>query len=433
MKNSRRIENIFITASAVFLLVSSSANADFSQNDWRYIKDIALPPGIEAGNLVELSPDNEVFAAAAMGLGDLRIISDENQEIPYKLEISREERERTSFPISILDKGHVPGSYSTFTADLGRAGILHNEIELNTPADDFRRTATVETSNDGATWMEIVEQTVYAFTVRERGFTTRNTSIRYPESAARYLRVKITDDGEGALEISGAAVFFVKETPAREILQEASILDIYRDETEGATNVEVDLGTPGLPSHRLVISVPDTNFYREATVQSSPDREEWTTLARGVYMYSFNTPKFVGSSLTVNYTETTSRYLRLVIQDEDSPPLEVRGVEVWGLWRRLVFVADPQNTYRLYYGNPGAKTPSYDIERIFPYLSTEKLPEAKIGLQHANPDFEEEQPPLSERFPWLFPVVIALAAVIVALLLVVVFRQIRKALPPPEE
>lgn len=228
-------------------------------------------------------------------------------------------------------------------------------------------------------------------------------------------------------------MFFVKETPAREVFRESSILSIEHHDARDTTDVEIDLGTPGLPTHRLAISVSDVNFYRDVTLQSSPDQEEWTTVVRRADIYAFDTPRFVGSKLVVNYPEITSRYLRLVIHDEDNPPLNVRDVDVWGLSRRIIFTADPQHSYRLYYGKTKAKKPSYDIERIFPYLVTENLPEAEIGPQYTNPYFEEEKPPVSERFPWLFPAMIAAAAVVVALLLIVIFRQIRKTLPPPEE
>jgi hypothetical protein len=424
---------IFIIFLVLILLASSSATADFSQRDWRYVKDIILPPGLQPNGLVELTPDREVFASAAQGLADLRIISNEQNETPYKLEISKAESERTSFSVSIRDKGYVPGSYDIFTADLGKVGILHNEIEFRTPATNFRRTAIVETSNDEATWMKIAEQTVYAFTVKEQNFTTRDTRIRYPESTARYLRVKIADNGEGPLEITGATIFFVKETPAQEIPWPSSILNISRDTGQRTTNVEVDLGTQGLPSYRLAISVPDFNFYREVTLQAGTNRESWTTLMRRAEIYAYDTPKFVGKSLVITYPETTARYLRLVIHDEDSPPLTIEEVNVWGLWRRVVFAADPQQSYNLYYGNTEAHRPSYDIEKVFPYLVTEKLLEAKLGSQATNPDFVEKKPPVSERFPWLFPTVVAVAVIVVALLLLGILRQARKVLPPPKE
>lgn len=215
------------------------------------------------------------------------------------------------------------------------------------------------------------------------------------------MRAKIVDEGEGPLDIAGATIFFVKETPAREIFSPASSLNGSHDASQRTTNIDIDLGTPGLPSYRLTISVPDVNFYREMSLESSIDRENWSTIMGRVEIYAFDTPRFVGKSLTITYPETTSRYLRLVIHDEDSPPLTVQEVSVWGLWRRLVFVVDPQQSYKLYYGNMEARRPTYDIERLFPYLVTEELPEAELDAQTVNSHFVEKKSPVSERFPWL--------------------------------
>jgi len=415
------------------MLVPFRVLADFSLRDWQYIKAISLPTELQKEDLVEIIPDREVFAGSAAGLADLRIIADESSEVPYKLEVSQTERQRTSFPVSLRDKAYVPGSYTLFTADLGRQGIRHNEIEIQTPSTDFGRTATVETSNDGATWAKVAEETIYDFAEKERRFTTRDTRVNYPDTTARYVRVKIADEGGGPIEIAGATVFFSKETLAREVHWPASILNINRDTKRRATLVELDLGTTGIPSYRMAVDVPEVNFYREVTVEMSTDREEWSIILSRSHIYNYNTPKFVGSNSVITYPKTNSRYLRLVIHDEDSPPLSVQSVDALSLWRRLVFSAEPQYSYQLYYGNMEARRPSYDIERFFPYLITEELPVAKLGDQTTNPDFVEKKPPVSERFPWLFPVVIAIAAVIVAIILFGIIRQARKILPPPSQ
>ncbi len=433
LRNNRlTIAGLFIAAIVLFLMGSSGVSAAFPLRDWHYVKAITLPADLQHEGLVEFVPDREVFAGSAAGLADLRIIADEDMEVPYKLEVSKAERQQSSFDVVLRDKGYIPGRHTTFIADLGRAGILHNEIEFQTPSINFRRTAVVETSNDGTTWAKVAEQTVYDFTVKERKFTTRDTGVRYPDSTARYLRVKVADDG-GPVEITNATVFFVKETMADEIPWPASIVGTSRDTDRGTSLVEVDLGTLGIPSYRLAVEVTEVNFYREVTLETSTDQKEWRTILSRSDIYAYDTPKFVGSNLIISYHETASRYLRLVIHDEDSPPLNVQDVKVWGLRRRLVFSADPRRSYQLYYGNVEASRPSYDIERVFPYLVTEELPEARLGPQAANPYFVEKKPPLSERFPWLFPTVITVAAVLVAILLLGILRQARKILPPPAQ
>ena len=434
LRNNRlSIAGLLLVAAVCFIVGSSNVLAAFPLRDWRYVKAITLPTDLQHEGLVEFVPDCEVFASSASGLIDLRIVADKGTEVPYKLEVSKAELQRTSFDVILRDNGYIPGLHTIFIADLGRAGILHNEIEFHTSSANFRRTAIVETSNDGTTWAKVAEQTVYDFTVKERKFTTRDTGVRYPDSTARYLRMKVADEDGEPVEITNAAVFFVKETLAHEIPWPASIVDTSRNTDHGTTLVEVDLGTPGVPSYRLAIEVPEVNFHRDVTLEVSADREAWRTILSPADIYAYDTPKFVGSNLVIDYPETTSRYLRLIIHDEDSPPLTIQDVDVWGLRRRLVFSADPQYSYQLYYGNAEARRPSYDIERVFPYLVTEDLPEAKLSPQATNPDFVEKKPPVSERFPWLFPTVITVAAVLVAILLLGIIRQARKVLPPPAQ
>ena len=122
------------TGLAAFMVAASVVSADFSLGDWRYVKPILLPMDLRDEALVELFPDAEVYANSSRGLIDLRIVADDGTEVPFKREVSKGERQRSSFAVSLRDKGHVSGQYTTFIADLGREGVLHNEIEIRTPS-----------------------------------------------------------------------------------------------------------------------------------------------------------------------------------------------------------------------------------------------------------------------------------------------------------
>jgi hypothetical protein len=193
----------------------------------------------------------------------------------------------------------------------------------------------------------------------------------------------------------------------------------------------VDLGSKGLPTHRLTIQTPQVNFYRSVTLEGSDDGRLWQGVLSRDVLYAYNTPKFAGDQLAVSYPETTVRYLRLTIHNGDDPPLPVTGVSARGVVRKLIFQAQPGAAYTLYYGNPAARFASYDLERILPYLDTDNLPQAQLGPQRANQPWAEREPAVSEGLPWLIPAAVALAAVAVALLLVGVLRQGKKLLPPP--
>lgn len=102
--------------------------------------------------------------------------------------------------------------------------------------------------------------------------------------------------------------------------------------------------------------------------------------------------------------------------------------------RKLVFSMKPGSAYRLYDGIEEPRSPSYELERIFPFLVTENLPQLQPGEHTSNPAFAEPPEPaepFTERYPWLLPTVVALAALVIGDFLTSLLRQVRRILPPP--
>ena len=420
---------------AIWAIIVSPAFADFPTTQWRYFKPINLPDNVLDESLVQLDPDPEVFAGSTLNLLDLRIIADGSVEVPYSLEISKEEPELTSFHAFLRDQANIPGKYTTFVADLGHEKILHNQIEIDTPASNFLLTVFVESSNDNMNWVHIGEQQIFDFTSEDAKFTVRDTHVQYADSTARYLRVKIMTpllDKRGEfLKVSDATILFIKEIPVREILWDTTILSIFSDKEHSTTIIDIDLGVEGLPNHRLEIIVPDINFYRETKLETSSDLGIWNaSTIEDIYVY--DTSKFTGHNLVLKYPETTSRYLRVTIFDQDNPSLNVQTIKVWGLHRKLVFAVDSEKSYKLYYGNKQTRKPSYDIERILPYLDSHDIPNANLGPHTENLEFVSTEP-LSERLPWLFPLAVTSAAIVVGILLFGIIRQAKNILPPPQQ
>ena len=409
------------------------ARADFTSADWRYFKAIQTPElGSEA--LVELPLDREVFEASSPGEADLRMVeADGLGEVAYQLVAQSGRLERQSLQGKIRDLGHVADEHSTFVVDLGQTGNLHNQVEILTDSQNFQRQVTIETSRDGLVWAQLEEGTeIFDFTVKERGFNATNTEVAYPESSLRYLRVNIINGGERPLNISGATVSSVQYQPAVETAYPAEIIGRTEDADARTSVTEFDLGSEGLPTNRVSLRTSSVNFHRTASVEGSNDRQTWMPLSGDVDLYSYRTAKFVGDSLDIAYGEATSRYLRLVIQNRDDPPLTVEGIDVSGIARRVLFKGQPGAVYALYYGNSEAGAPAYDLERLLPYLDTENPIAATLGPQQDNPQFAGPQTPASEGYPWLIPAGVAVAAVVLAAILFGIFRQVRKVLPPPD-
>jgi hypothetical protein len=240
------------------------------------------------------------------------------------------------------------------------------------------------------------------------------------------------------LEVTGASVSLTDSTLPKETKWPGSILNVTQNTELSATLIDVDMGVQGLPTHRLALQIPDVNFHRQVSIETSNDLDRWQGLVTGGAIFSYETSKFTGSNLAIPYPETTARYIRILIFNKDNTPLEVQNVETWGLQRRLVFSANPDLDYKLYYGNQDARRPSYDIEMMFQYLDTRSILKASLGGHTLSELFQppvtpKPKPvPLTERLPWLLPVVISVAAAMVGLLLLGVVRRAKTLLPPPD-
>ena len=430
----RRIISLVVLLAAVALAgYPLRALADFSVSDWPYVKSITLPTDLGQAMLAGVVVDSQVFANANKGLGDLRVVQDEAEEVPYQLAITRGGSRRTSHTGRIQDLGHLPGRHTELVIDLGQSGLLHNEVEIFTTSKNFQRKVELESSNDGESWLTVSQGVeIYDFTVAKRNFNARNTRVQYTESTARYLRVRILNGGEAPLAITGAsAASLVEDEPIRAEYP-AQIINREEDSSEGISRLTVDLATTGLPTDRLTLGTTETNFHRRVTLEGSLDGESWRAISGSGEVYAYKTPKFTGSNLKFDYPEVTYRYLRISIHNQDDAPLTVDEVAASGLRRRLIFQPTLGATYGLYYGNREARQPSYDLERFLPYLETDNLPGAELGDQRNNAQFARPELPVSERFPWLITLGVSAVAAVAGLLLFGVLRQAKKVLPPPE-
>lgn len=407
-----------------FLATPFLSLADFDIKKWRYEKEIKIE-GVTYLTYVLFSFDEEVFANAKPNLADIRVITQDLEETPFKLLVEKEYYVREFHPIKILNQSFIPGEYQFFIADLQEAGILHNQIKILTTSLNFRREVIIEGSNDQENWFVLNDKGhIYDYSPPKFEFKQQDTTINYPECTYRYLKITIITKGEEPLEITGAEVYRQVTVAARKINYPTNIINQGIDEEHRISFVVVDLGTSGLPSNSLRITTTDTNFSREVALEGSNDNQNWQVVKYRDVIFSFSTPKFTGSKLNVDYPESNFRYLKLTIFNKDDKPINITGAAVSGILRKVLFKYDPSKSYKLYYGNPAARYPQYDIEALFPYLEIKDLPQFSLGPQINNPLFEEispPPPPFTERYAWLLIVVLT---IIVLILLWLVVRLI---------
>ena len=405
------------------LAFALTASADFSFEKWQYVKELKIP----ASGLVGVTIDNEIFANTNLGLADVRIVDDKNQETPYKLVTTKGGLNKKEYVPRLINNSVVAGKYSSVILDLGSSGLLTNSLTIQTTSSNFQRNVTIYGSDNQADWQTLkAGGYIYDYTDDKAKVKTQNTTITFNDSAFRFLKLEVAEIDRSPILINSVTVSQYLQNEVREF----SLLlnfEVAQVEKEKITELIVDLGQGGIPIGRLLIEAGDENFNRNLLVYASSDKSStnWTQVGSG-YIFRYDTPRFKGENNSVKINETASRYLKVAIYNQDDAPLSFSKITALATYRDLVFQAQLGSSYRLFYGNSRAKAPQYDLEKYFQYLDLNTTQDATVSSQKSNAQFVPErklEKPFSERNATLRSVALVSAGVI---LLLLVYKFLKK-------
>jgi hypothetical protein len=438
---------------AAALLLAGSAGAE-PRSSWTHRAAVRLPHAPARG-LVEFELTPEVHDLAGPDLRDLRLDSAERQNVAYVLRSERGAVRRASVDGRLYNAGYLAGKQSSVTADLGRS-FLKNRVDIHTPGTDFRREVRVEASPDGLSWQTIRER-AYLFRVAAGpGGAFDKRAVDLPDSDCRFLRVTVFNapGDQAQTEITSVQAWRVETAPPeiRDVpLKRWQALESPR---ERCTDLMLDLGYRQLPLHRLRLTVQDANFFRSVTVSGrncagrvvrrpaedgrSRDQvveEPWSPITGG-HIYRFTADGKAEESLELSLDGADFRWLLVRVDNGDNPPLTFTGAHATRFATWLAFApTGTEPEHRLYFGNPEASRPAYDLPHYEARLRAEGVARADLGQAEENPLHvcRSATPAWTERHAT--GVLLALAAT-VAMIAWLVLRQARAASatnkrPPP--
>ena len=419
----------------VFLTCISPLLAETVLHDWRFHKKVHLPEIAGTEVLVAFEPDSEIFEITSPHMRDLRIVDrDSGNEVQYQLNVEDGGGISQSLVIDVTDVKYLSGGDTTFSLYLGEEVLYHNEIELVTSENNFNRNVLVEGSLDGDIWIPLRENArIFDFTAEESDFGVKETRISYPTNSFPYLRLTIPKDGSHALKMNSVKAYFTSPTPLNEEkVRVGSVTKAENDEVK-ETNWILDLGSRGIPTNRLNINSSRENFHRDISIEGSDNGDDWELVSTTDFIYSYSTPKFIGSKFSLEYPETFYRFYKLKVFNEDNGSLPISDFEFYGFARKIVFYAHSDIEYSVYYGNDEATKPSYELDHVLRHVDTENLPLGMLGEQLKNPGYSLPVEPFTERHSWFMPVVLSMTTIFIGLFLANVVRQLKGKLSPPED
>lgn len=154
--------------------------------------------------------------------------------------------------------------------------------------------------------------------------------------------------------------------------------------TSGDSNdsrYEVTLPWARLPLNSLAFAVDDELLDRAVTVveRRRDDRGQYYELPLGNARWTRRPGETRRALSIVLQQRPESVRLELRIANGDNPPLTVRGAVARYTTSKLIFAARAAGTTWLYYGNPRAAAPRYDLALMAERLLTSPYQEARLG------------------------------------------------------
>ena len=437
------------TAALCLLLVWALPSAAAEPETFRFHKEIEHGETGEE-SMIAVTFDDDVFAATRDGLPDLRVLDGQGRQTPLLIEKVVENIDYSvrkplrSRVVSLREQGD--DLKIILELEDGEQGA--DGLSIFTPLKDYERRVRIFGSKDGFGWMALEENgLVFDYS---RFMDIDNRDVRLPKNEYQFYAVEIVgvDDVEESLfremtrkyqgnkEVERVEKTVLERRPFRmdriEMWKNRSktlerrdrkadytiaVAQVKEDLIENTTNIFVD--SRRQPITELTLKTSSRNFHRPVQVQvpvTRGGRTEWRDISQGkVSMIEFGA--YREKSLAISFPEQRAEEYRIVIRNEDNPPLKIIGVTARGNVYRAIFLAAADETYRLVYGSDDAERPNYDAAAVLAPLRAEghRPSEAALGPEVA--DTAAEPPSITFRAILNNPLLLGAAVVVLVLLL----------------
>ena len=381
---------------------------------WRYFRSIDVVPANEP-RLVRATLPIEIYGKTQPSLADLRVIREDGAEVAFVLHARVGKEERQWRPAEIADLGFVPGEHTEIVVDVGTDHDAHNALEIQTGVNEFFAWVEIAGSDDREHWRILNEKVpIYRFEDTQDG----NTVVSYPDSQARWLRLKILQP-ERRFPVYGCRVAYeLVEEPELIVLSGRLQRDSGTEPRE--SRWQVDLGVENVPASSVRFEATQPEFHRTVRVNTRADETDWEEVGRGD-IYRYPNPQSDGdepeirTSLQVRFPEARARYWRISVLNRNDAPIEGLAPTLEGSPRHVVFRQEPGAVYRLLYGNPRVAAPEYDLARLTLRQELEAALPVGMGSEVANVGYLSPEP-WSERHPALLWLALGVAVAVLGLL-----------------
>lgn len=360
---------------------------------YRYSRTVErLDDGAQA--LLAVALDDAVYAASADGFYDLRLSDQNGVETPYLLQkiVARHTAiRRVASPGEALDLQKIGDGGIGVTVSLAQDAADADGLSIITAQHDFEYTLQIHGSDDNKAWQLLVDNAVIYDYSRYMAIDKRDIAL--PPNRYRYFKIIIAKAGQtranelleltrtlrGNEELQRSETSRVRNEPLhieriafwheetvtlpeseRPFDYPVSAFKITQD-AEHKTSL-IDIDTARQPLTGFSLHSKTANFSRHVQVQI-PSTSSLQSIADAT-LEALHFDGINREQSTVTFPEQRQSRYRIVVDNQDNPPLEIDAVSGIGHGYQLLFLPQAGNHYRLQYGTDKAVAPRYDTAAI---------------------------------------------------------------------
>ena len=372
----------------IILLVTGALAAQTPQKpeNFKYMAD--FKGAIEKKEVYRFPLAIDILRKCLRPASEMRVFDGQGLEIPFVIiDNLIEPGFSEHFDLIITGYDDLAG-YSLLTLKSPRTHTPIVQLSLSVPQRDFRKSVELSGSTDQKTWTVLAEDSIYDFSSQ---VDLRKTEISFTKSDYPFLRLKISDHLEkGQLPDSIQLKYENMEfrvdqakTPklrfdritakTAEKFEKKMVFDSIAFQsfplgTGMNQNSEISLEA-GLPFHSIEFAVSNDFFFRRVSIYGSDSNEKdsFRFLTTGT-IYKFPLLGREESNNHIAYGlphDPQFRFYKIVIENKNNPPLVIGKITLSWIQKNLFFIGlNNSAPYRLFFGNPSATRPDYDISRF---------------------------------------------------------------------
>lgn len=380
--------------------------AEFEVKGWQWQSVLEIPKSFNGYVALEMDP--ELFGLSRRYPCDFRVVDGDEMMVPHVVQCDdphavKEVRQQVNF----INRSYAPNEYVRAVLDFGEKKSK-NRLQVRMSGNNYRRKVLLEGSQDAENW-ETISDRLLLFNFSSLEDDSEGDELRFQINNFQYLRLTVynmPDDPE-RIHIHEVIAIYSLEKEDAELLPVHIAASTIRGTTD--TYIDIDLHYRNLPLDHIDLDVKDERFIRRYQVfgrnserevlprlveggWSGIERETpWNWMGEGM-IYRIHEGQNISVDTVIPVRFQGYRYLKIIVENEDNPPLSIQNISIQRMICRLIFPVEPEQHYFLYCGNPKADCPDFDLAVAWLDLQGGSIPQAHLQ--------KWVQLQLDEDLPW---------------------------------